>query len=43
MVRVLPLERVIASERTTGRAKDAARLPAHEAPLRARAQGLNRA
>jgi hypothetical protein len=35
-VRVLPLERVIASKRATGRAKDAASLPALEATLRAR-------
>lgn len=35
-VRVLPLERVIASKRATGRPKDAASLPALEATLRAR-------
>jgi hypothetical protein len=35
-VRVLPLARVIASKRATGRAKDAASLPALEATLRAR-------
>lgn len=35
-VRVLPLERVIASKRATGRAKDAASLPALEATLRAK-------
>jgi hypothetical protein len=36
VVRVLPLERVIASKRATGRPKDAASLPALEATLRAR-------
>jgi hypothetical protein len=36
VVRVLPLERVIASKRATGRPKDAASLPALEAALRAR-------
>jgi len=35
-VRVLPLDRVIASKRATGRAKDRASLPALEAALRAR-------
>jgi hypothetical protein len=40
VVRVLPLERVIASKRATGRPKDAASLPALEAALRAR-QDLN--
>ena len=35
-VRVLPLERVIASKRATGRRKDTASLPALEATLRAR-------
>jgi hypothetical protein len=35
-IRVLPLERVIVSKRATGRAKDAASLPALEATLRAR-------
>ena len=35
-VRVLPLERVIASKRATGRAKDRASIPALEATLRAR-------
>jgi hypothetical protein len=35
-VRVLPLERVIASKRATGRAKDVASLPALEAALRAK-------
>lgn len=35
-VRVLPLERVIASKRATGRPKDAASLPALEATLRAK-------
>jgi hypothetical protein len=35
-VRVLPLERVIASKRATGRPKDAAALPALEATLRAK-------
>jgi len=35
-VRILPLERVIESKRATGRAKDAASLPALEATLRAR-------
>lgn len=35
-LRVLPLERVIASKRATGRAKDAAQLPALEATLLAR-------
>lgn len=36
VLRVLPLERVIASKRATGRAKDLASLPALEATLRAR-------
>lgn len=36
VVRILPLERVIASKRATGRAKDVASLPALEATLRAR-------
>ena len=36
VVRVLPLERVIASKRATGRPKDTASLPALEATLRAR-------
>jgi hypothetical protein len=36
IVRVLPLERVIASKRATGRLKDAASLPALEAALRAK-------
>jgi len=35
-VRVLPLERVIASKRASGRPKDAASLPALEATLRAK-------
>jgi hypothetical protein len=35
-VRVLPLERVIASKRATGRAKDLAQLPALEATLLAK-------
>ncbi len=35
-VRILPLERVIESKRATGRAKDAASLPALEATLRAK-------
>lgn len=35
-LRVLPLDRVIASKRATGRAKDAAQLPALEATLLAR-------
>jgi predicted nucleotidyltransferase len=35
-LRVLPLERVIASKRATGRTKDAAQLPALEATLLAR-------
>lgn len=35
-VRVLPLERVIASKRATGRPKDTASLPALEATLRAK-------
>jgi hypothetical protein len=36
VVRVLPLDRVIASKRATGRPKDVASLPALEATLRAR-------
>ncbi len=36
VVRILPLERVIASKRATSRLKDAAGLPALEATLRAR-------
>lgn len=35
-IRILPLERVIASKRAAGRVKDAASLPALEATLRAR-------
>jgi hypothetical protein len=35
-IRVLPLERVIASKRASGRAKDEASLPALEATLRAK-------
>jgi hypothetical protein len=35
-IRVLPLDRVIASKRATGRAKDTASLPALEATLRAK-------
>jgi hypothetical protein len=35
-VKVLPLERVIASKRSAGRPKDVAALPALEATLRAR-------
>jgi hypothetical protein len=38
ILRILPLERVIASKRATARAKDAASLPALEATLRARAK-----
>jgi len=38
ILRVLPLERVIASKRATSRAKDIASLPALEATLRARVQ-----
>lgn len=38
VLRILPLERVIASKRATARAKDAASLPALEATLRARAK-----
>ncbi|MCC7416972.1 MAG: hypothetical protein IT176_07490 [Acidobacteria bacterium] len=36
-LRVLPLERVLASKRATGRPKDAASLPVLEATLRAKA------
>jgi len=39
-VHVLPLERVIASKRAAGRAKDAAQLPALEATLLARRSSL---
>ena len=39
-LRVLPLDRVIASKRATGRAKDAAQLPALEATLLARSSSL---
>lgn len=39
VLRVLPLERVIASKRATARPKDAASLPALEATLRARDKG----
>ena len=39
LVKVLPLERVIASKRATGRPKDAASLPALEAALRAKRGG----
>jgi hypothetical protein len=38
-VKVLPLERVIASKRSTNRPKDLAALPALEAALRARDAG----
>lgn len=38
-VRVLPLERVIASKRAANRAKDAAQLPLLEAALAARSRG----
>jgi len=38
-LRVLPLERVIASKRSTGRMKDAAQLPGLEATLAARREG----
>ena len=38
ILRILPLERVVASKRATARAKDAASLPALEATLRARAK-----
>jgi hypothetical protein len=38
-VRVLPLERIIASKRSTNRPKDLAALPALEATIRARADG----
>jgi hypothetical protein len=40
-LRVLPLERVIASKRSTGRMKDAAQLPGLEATLAARREGLD--
>jgi hypothetical protein len=38
-VRVLPLDRIIASKRSTNRPKDLAALPALEATIRARADG----
>lgn len=41
-VRVLPLERIIASKRSTNRPKDRAALPALEATLAARRDGVSR-
>ena len=41
-VRVLPLDRIIASKRSTNRPKDIAALPALEATIRARADGGRR-
>jgi hypothetical protein len=40
-VRVLPLERIIASKRSTNRPKDIAAIPALEAAVRARAAGAD--
>lgn len=40
-VRVLPLDRIIASKRSTNRPKDIAAIPALEATLRARAAGTD--
>jgi hypothetical protein len=40
-VRVLPLERIIASKRATNRPKDRAAIPALEATILARAAGVD--